>query len=72
MVQWLGLPASTDEGLGSIPRRQTKIPTSHVAWPKEKKKNTKKLFFKLKTEVGKTSKGPGSVWWGLVQRGVEG
>ena len=27
----------TDEGLGSIPGQQTKIPTSHVAWPKKKK-----------------------------------
>lgn len=71
MVQWVGLHASIDEGLGSLPGRQTKTPTNHVAWPK-KKKHTQKLIFKLKTEAGKTSKGPGNVLWGLVQRDVEG
>ena len=40
MVQWLGFHALTAEGLGSIPGRGTKIPTSQGVWPP--KKNCKK------------------------------
>ena len=35
-VQCLGLCAVTAESPGSITGRGAKIPTSHVAWPKEK------------------------------------
>ena len=35
-VQWLGLCAFTAESPGSITGWGAKIPTSHVAWPKEK------------------------------------
>ena len=41
MVQQLGLCALTAEGTGSIPGRGTKIPSSHVAWPK-KESNTER------------------------------
>ena len=54
MVQWVGLHASPDEGLGYIPGQQTKIPTSHVAWPKKKKNH--RLFFKLKLRQGRLPK----------------
>ena len=35
MVQWLGLCASTAEGMGAIPGQATKI--LHAVWPKKKK-----------------------------------
>ena len=40
VVQWLGLRAFTDEGLGSIPGLGTKIP--QAAWPKKRKEKKRK------------------------------
>ena len=37
MVQWLGRHTLTAKGPGSIPSLGTKIPTSHMAWPKKSK-----------------------------------
>ena len=34
--QWLGLHALAAEGQGPVPSQGTKIPQSHVAWPKKK------------------------------------
>ena len=33
--QWLGLHAFAAEGQGPVPSQGTKIPQSHVAWPKK-------------------------------------
>ena len=41
MVQWLGLPAFTAEGLGSIPGRGTKILQATGSKAKKRKKNVK-------------------------------
>lgn len=40
-VQWLGLCAFTDVGLGSIPGWETKISQTPVVWPKTKQDKTK-------------------------------
>lgn len=48
----------------------SKLRFQQAMWHGQRKKH--KLFLKLKTEARKTSKGPGSVWWGLVQREAEG
>ena len=44
MVQWLGLHASTTEGLGSIPGQGTKIPNATWWASKQKKKKTNTPF----------------------------
>lgn len=41
-VQWLGLQASTAEGIGSIPRSENWDPASRTAWRKEGRSERKK------------------------------
>ena len=50
MVQWLGLPALTAEGLGSMPGQRTKIP--QAAWHGQEKKKKKKETGGWKVEWG--------------------
>ena len=45
-VQWLGLPAFTAEGAGSIPGQGTKVPASLAGQPKKKKKSKKERLHK--------------------------
>ena len=48
VVQWLGLCASTEGGLGSIPSWRSRIP--QAAWCRQKKKKKKNLAFFPKLE----------------------